>query len=186
MTRQEWIAQLEFLAKTSKDLSGDLLCAFGDLLVRAQFSYSYSHPSFMGNPFGPEILAEIREAQLRRELREHARYLRRRKLLKYQEEGGKIIAKITKEGEARAIEHSICGTEDSLPDGEYTVVAFDIPEDTKITRKYLRARLRSFGFEPHQLSVWISQKDVAEKVSEYVHAVGAHRWVSVFRGRLLK
>ncbi|HBL39604.1 TPA: CRISPR-associated endonuclease Cas2 [Candidatus Uhrbacteria bacterium] len=183
MTKQEWIARIEFLAKTSKNLTGDLLSALGEFMSRAQFSYM--HPSFMGDPFGPEILAEIREAQLRREIKERARYLRRKKYVEHQRKGDTIIAKITDDGLASIFEQDICKVEQRLPDGEYVVVAFDIPEDTKLTRQLFRRRLKTFGFEQHQLSVWICQRDVAEEVVRWVQAIGAQRWVSVFRARLM-
>src|SRR3990167_5339599 len=184
MTKTQWVAELEFLAKTSKDLTFDLLWAFERIASRANFVYS--NPSFAGNPFGPEILAEIREAQLRKEIRERTRYLRRKKCIQIQKTGKQTVCKMTKEGQVRALYQRIRHQDICLGEGEYTIVAFDIPEDTKATRWWWRKRLREFGFELHQRSVWISQKDVALDLSEYIRRVGAQKWVSVFRGKLIE
>ena len=152
----------------------------------ARANFAYTHPSFMGNPFGPEILAEIKEAQVRRDLRERIKYLRRQKLIKMQQEGDRIVCKMTKEGQARALYQKIRYQDVLLTEDLCTVVVFDIPEDTKVTRWWLRKRLKEFGFELHQKSVWVSQKDVAEKLSSYIRVIGIEKWVTVFRARIIK
>lgn len=183
MKKEEWVAQLEFLAKTSKELSLDLLQALGEFYT--QMDFAYRHPSFIGNPFGPEILAGIREAQLRREIREKAKYLRLKKFIRIQKEGDKIICKITKEGQLRVLCQKICHQERFLSEKNYTIVVFDIPEDAKRTRIQLRRQLKKFGFELYQRSVWVSQKNVAEDLSRYIRCIRAQKWVSVFEGKLI-
>lgn len=180
MKKEEWVAQLEFLAKTSKELSLDLLQALGELYT--QMDFAYRHPSFMGNPFGPEILAEIHEAQLRREIRERAHYLRRQKLIRSQTKGRKIVQKITKKGLIQVLHHRICHQENLLPEGQFTIVVFDVPEGARVTRWWLRKKLKEFGFVFHQRSVWISQKDVAVDLKAYINGLGAKKWVSIFQG----
>ena len=183
MTKEEWVAKLEYTAKTSKDLVGDCLIMLDEFIEGAFFSYY--HPSFIGNPFGPEILAEIEEANRRKRIKDMERYLRRKKYIKISQEGDQIISRLTKMGEIRSLKTRINQQDKNLPEGEYCIVTFDIPEDTRITRKYIRRMLKDFGFEQHQLSVWICSKDIAQEIEELIKHIKAHHWITVFRGRLI-
>ena len=102
-----------------------------------------------------------------------------------QKEGGKIVEKMSKDGKNRMLQQRIFHQEKLLPDKVYVIVVFDIPEDTRMTRSRLRLQLKKFGFEPYQLSVWVSQKDVAEDMEKYLRLIGAHHWVHVFQGCLI-
>ena len=181
MTKEEWVAKLEFAAKTSKDLTGDLMILLDEFIRSATFAYG--HPSFIGSgPFGPEILAGIQDAKIRKMIRERAVYLRKQEYIRLQKKAGHVSFKMTKDGRVRILYQKIRYQERVLPGGELTIVAFDIPEDIKATRWILRKRLREFGFEQHQKSVWVTQKDIASDLAAYIGLIGARKWVSIFKG----
>lgn len=65
-------------------------------------------------------------------------------------------------------------------DGKWRIVVFDIPEQKRIIRNLFRRNLKKWGFKGLQKSVWISKKNVTEKLFQYIKDVGVERWVWVF------
>ena len=56
---------------------------------------------------------------------------------------------------------------------------FDIPEKRRLARDLLRIRLKSWGFSQRQKSVWVSKKDCAKALRDYIKQVGIKDWVMV-------
>ncbi|MDA1038251.1 MAG: hypothetical protein O2877_01005 [bacterium] len=182
MTRTEWITKLEYIAKTSTDLVGDVLIANAEFMH--DVSFHYFHPKFHGDPFTREILADMKEAHERKTIRDTQRYLRKQNYIENRTLGNSIIQLLTINGELRRLERQIQQINRMLPADTYSVMTFDIPEDTKDLRLKLRGKLKSFCFEQHQRSVWISTKDCSNELAEYIKLSGAEKWVSVFEATL--
>ncbi|MCR4305512.1 MAG: hypothetical protein NUV73_00320 [Candidatus Daviesbacteria bacterium] len=64
-------------------------------------------------------------------------------------------------------------------DGKWRVVLFDIPEEKRIIRNLFRRNLKKWGFKHLQKSVWISKRNVFDKLELYIKDLGIERWVIV-------
>lgn len=64
-------------------------------------------------------------------------------------------------------------------DGKWRIVVFDIPEQKRIIRNLFRRNLKKWGFKHLQKSVWISKRDVFEKLNSYIKDLGIENWVIV-------
>lgn len=64
-------------------------------------------------------------------------------------------------------------------DGRWRVVIFDIPEEKRIIRNLFRRNLKKWGFKHLQKSVWISKRNVFDKLEAYIKDLGIEKWVVV-------
>lgn len=69
--------------------------------------------------------------------------------------------------------------EDKDWDGKWRVVIFDIPEEKRIIRNLFRRNLKKWGFKPLQKSVWMSKRDVFNKLESYIKDLEIEKWVVV-------
>lgn len=67
-------------------------------------------------------------------------------------------------------------------DGEWTLVAYSIPEERRAQRDRLRVRLEWLGFGSLGNGLWISPHDVVSRVEEVVADLAVSGDVEVFRG----
>lgn len=79
-----------------------------------------------------------------------------------------VVADRLVEGGARILSF---GTDESW-DGEWTVVAYSLPEDRRDVRHLLRSRLRWLGFAPIYDAVWISPHSDVPKVVASLEEIG--------------
>lgn len=86
-----------------------------------------------------------------------------------------IIIKLTEEG------RGLVGNnfEDKDWDGKWRVVIFDIPEEKRIIRNMFRRNLKKWGFKHLQKSVWISKRNIFDKLEAYIKDLGIEKWVIV-------
>ncbi len=64
-------------------------------------------------------------------------------------------------------------------DGRWRIVIFDIPEKMKKVRNVFRSKLKEWGFEPWQKSVWASKKNITRPLREFILELGIGEWVRV-------
>ena len=64
-------------------------------------------------------------------------------------------------------------------DGKYRIVIFDIPEEKRIIRNLFRRNLKKWGFKHLQKSVWISKRNIFDKLNSYIKDLGIEEWVVV-------
>lgn len=64
-------------------------------------------------------------------------------------------------------------------DGRWRFVIFDIPESKRVIRSILRNRLKLWGFVPWQKSVWVSKKNLTNKLRGLIEELGIEDWVMV-------
>jgi len=62
----------------------------------------------------------------------------------------------------------------------YTIVAFDIPEDQRLKRDWLREALRRLGFTMIQKSVWIGRAIVPRQFLDDLHALQLAEYIEIF------
>lgn len=87
---------------------------------------------------------------------------------------GKIYLQLTNIGKDFLDEKKVYESE-----GKYTVIMWDIPETRRVVRNLLRRRLKEWGFRSWQKSVWVSRRDVASKLRNFIAEVGIEKWVGV-------
>ena len=105
------------------------------------------------------------------------RRLRQKGLIEYVD-SSELLVKLTDEGKAQAIWEKIMHLE-GVWDGNWRIVAFDIPQTHTLIRNLFRRRLKEFGFKQLQKSIWISKIDCTNLLREYVKDLGISNWVSV-------
>ena len=90
-----------------------------------------------------------------------------------------IILRLTTAGE------ELVNHRDEEWDGKYRIVIFDIPEEKRIIRNLFRRNLKKWGFQHLQKSVWISKRNVFDKLNSYIKDLGIERWVTVIEANKL-
>jgi phenylacetic acid degradation operon negative regulatory protein len=89
--------------------------------------------------------------------------------------------RLLEEGEARIYRPARAGEWD----GEWTLVAYSLPEERRAVRDQLRLRLSWLGFGSLGNGLWITPHEVAERVREIARELDAERAVQLFRARHL-
>ncbi|OGE64556.1 hypothetical protein A3I48_03535 [Candidatus Daviesbacteria bacterium RIFCSPLOWO2_02_FULL_36_7] len=92
-------------------------------------------------------------------------------------EMGRLILKLTDEGRTALL----LGKDDVDEwDGKWRIVVFDIPEQKRLIRNLFRRNLKKWSFKHLQKSVWISKKNITDKLFSYIKDLGIEKWVYVF------
>ena len=90
---------------------------------------------------------------------------------------GEVLVKLTNKGKNQlAIERAL---NSDKWDGKFRVVIFDIPEKNRKVRDVLRRKLKEWGFKYLQKSLWVSKKDIADPMREFIKELGVEKWVNV-------
>lgn len=89
----------------------------------------------------------------------------------------KIILKLTEIG--KEFLYLSKSDEEVEWDGRWRIVVFDIPESKRLVRDILRSRLKIWGFQPWQKSVWASKKNVITKLRLLIKELDIEDWVLV-------
>jgi len=94
---------------------------------------------------------------------------------------GEVVLKLTDQG------RDALGIEDNAEqwDGKWRIVIWDIPEQKRIIRNLFRRNLKKWGFKHLQNSVWISKRNVYQKLMDYVKNLGIEQWVTVIEAEKL-
>ncbi|MBI2596575.1 winged helix DNA-binding protein [Candidatus Daviesbacteria bacterium] len=90
---------------------------------------------------------------------------------------GQVVLKLTDEGKTVIL---LTGDGTASWDGKWRIVIFDIPEQKRLIRDLFRRNLKKWGFKHFQKSVWISKKNVTDKLFNYIRDLGVEKWVWVF------
>ncbi|MDP2930208.1 MAG: hypothetical protein Q8N56_01185 [bacterium] len=110
-------------------------------------------------------------------------YLKRRNLIKLQQEGHDVLVSLTAEGKKLAGKYQINDLTVEKPnkwDGKWRMVIFDIPNTSGLIRNVFRGKLREFGFYPLQKSVWIFPFDCREEIIFLRDFLGADKTQILF------
>lgn len=109
--------------------------------------------------------------------------LKEQKLLTIREHGDRIILALSDLGRIEALKLHIRCKKQELPAGEWCLVSFDVPEDVRRTRLYIRRFLKEVGFERLHHSLWRTRKDLVVPMGELIRRMKATSWMRVFRAR---
>ena len=80
---------------------------------------------------------------------------------------GEMFLNLSNEGKAAWLSKKLKSEKLPKLSNQYVLVVFDIPEAERKIRDLLRQRLRQFGFEPWQKSVWATDNDVFHLIKRY-------------------
>ena len=72
-----------------------------------------------------------------------------------------------------------------LPNGQWLMVFFDIPETKRKMRDSLRAGLENLGFSSVQKSVWATRRQVKDEMRQLLDLLGAKKYVKLLLVREL-
>lgn len=87
-----------------------------------------------------------------------------------------LILELTDAGRDWVLKH---GWDESKWDGTWRIVIFDIPETHKKARDALRWKLKSWGFDIWQKSVWATKKPLTGQIRKLVKELQIDDWVLV-------
>lgn len=88
---------------------------------------------------------------------------------------GQVILKLTELGQ-EALGPKF---DENKWDGKWRIVIFDIPEDKRGIRDLFRRRLKSWGFQNWQQSVWVTRSDITSKLRKLIGELEIQSWVAV-------
>ncbi|MEK7566385.1 MAG: CRISPR-associated endonuclease Cas2 [Patescibacteria group bacterium] len=116
-------------------------------------------------------------------------YLQKQGLVKRTKENNRSKWKITKKGEKKLNELKLkkenklpykIYTKESDRDGKLKIVIFDIPEEEKRKRNWLRENLIALGFSMLQKSVWISKNKLPKDFIDDLKNLDILHYVEIF------
>ncbi len=106
--------------------------------------------------------------------------LKRRRLIEEEKIGKRVLYFLTEKGSAAITRYEILNCDKCIPENRVCVVVFDIPESQKHVRELFRRFLKEAGFKYLQQSVWITNKNVVERLRVFIHSIQAEQWVNIF------
>lgn len=106
----------------------------------------------------------------RQRLRQTMHSLKRRGYLQEKVFGTTRGYVLTPKGEGKLLQLKLRDTaaRKPLPDGQWLMAFFDVPESRKRERERLRANLKLLGFELVQKSVWVTRVDVRRELRQWL------------------
>ncbi len=122
------------------------------------YRYQYGIPELKRSSLS-QALKRLREGGLIQETKLH----------------GDLVVKLTDEGKF-LINDEFEGKD---WDGKWRVVIFDIPEEKRLIRNMFRRNIKKWGFKHLQKSVWISKRNIYDKLESYIKDLGIEKWVIV-------
>lgn len=102
--------------------------------------------------------------------------LRQGGLVEIKRKRSDTLVKLTKLGKQSLDDLNL---DDRPWDGKWRMVIFDIPETQRGVRDLFRRRLKDWGFKNFQQSVWITKKNVTEKMRKLINKLEIDDWVAV-------
>lgn len=106
-------------------------------------------------------------------LAEAIRRLREADLIEKDVNEGKVILRLTNLGK------EFVGKDKYVWDGKWRIVIFDIPESKRTVRNLLRRRLQDWNFKIWQKSVWVSKRNITNKLRKLISELGIEKWVAI-------
>ncbi len=158
------------IAKAAAESTGEGLITITDIFLNQKRVY---RKAFFQDP--------SQRRRLRHTLSSIVSRLKGEGYLERIERKGKIYYRITDKGRSK-LERLIFDREKW--DGQWRIVVFDIPENKRQYRDFLRSKLRDLGFRQLQKSVWISPFDNLDEVQYFVNKFELQTYVWCLIGNM--
>ncbi|MBU1126542.1 CRISPR-associated endonuclease Cas2 [Patescibacteria group bacterium] len=107
--------------------------------------------------------------------------LKKRGRIRIIKNGEKQFFELTQKGYQEALKSRIITKSKMMPDGDFCLVVFDVPEDIRKVRWAFRRLLKKADFYQVQKSVWESDREVVEELRELVKQLKAEQYIRVYR-----
>jgi len=143
--------------------------------VALGFSYSPNMQYRIIKEMGREW-KKINKEKLKRDIRD----LYRSHLIEEKENSdGSLTYVLTKKGKLKALTYHFNEMKIKKPkwDGKWRIVIFDIPEKLKLTREYLRQKLKDLGFWELQKSVFVIPYPCEEEIDFIIEYFNIRKYV---------
>lgn len=130
----------------------------------------------------------ISEAKQRQRAYEFLYHLNKDGFIKKEKWGRKLIWNVTQKGKAKEELLRKMLASHGLPVGDYkreqsdtiVIVSFDIPENQRRKRRWIRTVLKGLGFRMMQRSVWIGKMKIPKEFVGDLHKIGLLEFVEIF------
>lgn len=149
------------------ELTTLILEKIADFLVDIRFLNWPSFYAMVGNII--KIILEERKDLKRHQLSRAIKDLEKRDLLYIEEKEGEAVVYLKEKGKEKVLKYSLKKLLDFKKkkkkwDGRWFLVFFDVPENQRNKRDYLRRFLKELGFYQYQKSVYIFPYECEEEV----------------------
>lgn len=132
----------------------------GGLLYVAGHPKLHKHKIWMKN--------YIRNKEKTRVLQAIISYLKKNKMISAVE-GGKFGYILTEKGQEKVLKlNSREKPKMKLPNSQWLMIFFDIPENMRHTRDIFRKNLKNLGCEQLQKSIWITPYDIIGEIKDFI------------------
>ncbi|OGY25368.1 MAG: CRISPR-associated endonuclease Cas2 [Candidatus Woykebacteria bacterium RBG_16_43_9] len=161
---------------------GQITSAILQLLVKLQatgetfWDFTYHPHKYVYRSLSEEM--GFRESSIRSAL---SRLQKRGFIEAKRDNVGETIIKLSDGGKAAWLYEKLASGDVGKLKDKYVIVFFDIPEQERKIRDILRVRLKQFGFEPWQKSVWATDKDVFGLIKKFLNLAGLENYCFVLQ-----
>ncbi|KKW31792.1 MAG: Repressor in the phenylacetic acid catabolism [Candidatus Uhrbacteria bacterium GW2011_GWA2_52_8d] len=128
-----------------------------------------------------EARQRVRKAQKKE--RDRFAYLKRKKWIEMKRTAEGLLVRLTDQGRMERLRRTL-HEKPLLKGSRVCLVMFDVPESVRHSRDAFRHFLKTAGFTLVQRSVWMSNRDVASDVMQFIRQAKIVDWVSVFVGEM--
>lgn len=130
--------------------------------------------------FGNTIsFTEEKQFQQRQQLKRAIYKLKKQKYLEIKKVGDRVLYKLTTNGLHQALLARIKIQTKILPNNQYCLICFDIPESVRHLRRALRRILKNMQFKQLQKSIWYTDKDIFDQLTSCIKNLQASDWIKV-------
>ncbi len=136
-----------------------------------------------GIGYDPEWDRICSEAREKRRQKQRVIRLREKEMIKIEKKEGKMLARLSQEGERELLKRTM-KERPRLGFDQECLVVYDFPTTARAGRDAFRNFLKQSGFEQVQKSVWKSTRDVFKDVLGFVEKANIHDWVKIYIARL--
>lgn len=122
---------------------------------------------------------EVSSSKIRRALRR----LEKRKIISLEQKGKEVEVRVLEKGKVEVLKYSIkrlleLRAKKKEWRGKWFLVIFDVPEEERNKRDYLRNFLKEIGFYPYQQSVYVYPYECEEEINLIKKIVEGGRYIS--------
>lgn len=167
----------------SGELQQIVLAGLGAALVLGgSVVFTPNFPIILGSLL--RIIEEIKEMKIpRAKIRRALKRLEKRKIIGLDRKGEKVEVRILKRGRVEVLRYSIkrlleLKSKKKKWEGKWFLVVFDVPEEERNKRNYLRGFLREIGFYQYQQSVYVYPYECEKEVGLIKKMVEGGEYIS--------
>ena len=137
--------------------------------------------SRIGPCLGREYWRVLEKKKQKRQFSQFINYLKRKNYIKIENLKGKSGILLTSQGKEKALKVKRKFAQGiKRKDGKWVMIMYDVPENKKKARHFLRQTLLSLGYQCLQKSIWVSPYDVYKETEETIRDNSLDSFVRIF------